>query len=723
MATLVLGALGTVFGGPIGGAIGALAGRQIDARLIGTGTREGPRLKELDVTTSSYGSPLSRHFGTMRVSGTIIWATDLVESKEKSGGGKGRPKTTSYSYSSSFAVALASRPIKRIGRIWADGNLLRGTAGDLKAAGELRIYTGAGDQLPDPLMAAAAGGSCPAYRGCAYVVFEDLQLADFGNRIPALTFEVIADDDEVSSEKLFRSEGVEPAAPMRFSGLTGISHEGGSYAGILSTLDLLYPMQTAIGEGRLLVEAESDPTGQAPLLPDASAWEEGEFGKRTGFARERGNADSALLTGLRYYDVSRDYQPGIQRAIGRSRPAQDSVLQFPGALEPANARSLINRAAQRAEDSREIMQWRLIELDERFRPGTTVRVPGSPGLWTITGWEWREKGVELELKRAARQQRHSVPADGGTAPPAEDWMPSETYLRAFELPGQLVDAGDQPKIYAAVGSPNASWRGAALYANAGGVLDPLGPSGRGQATMAALFAPLAASPSLRYEASSRMEVETVSQDHLFTNCSIDALANGQNRVIVNDEIIQFATADRISPTRWQLSGLLRGRGGTEHLAQAEHAPGSPVTAIDANLIELPLSRFGGGSVSSIAAIGAGDDDPVLSDISNLGRGSLPLSPVHPRIAQLSNGDLRLQWTRRARGSWIWNSATEVPLVEETELYRVGIGSAGNPAMWEVADTHMIVPAGVASSFAGQNVWVRQVGRFGESAALDLILLQ
>ena len=51
------------------------------------------------------------------------------------GGGKGKPKVTTYSYTASFAVALASRPIAGIGRIWADGNLLRGAAGDLKTGG------------------------------------------------------------------------------------------------------------------------------------------------------------------------------------------------------------------------------------------------------------------------------------------------------------------------------------------------------------------------------------------------------------------------------------------------------------------------------------------------------------------------------------------------------------------------------------------------------------
>ena len=56
MATLVFSALGTLVGGPLGGAIGALVGHQIDGAIIGRGMREGPRLKELPVTTASYGA-------------------------------------------------------------------------------------------------------------------------------------------------------------------------------------------------------------------------------------------------------------------------------------------------------------------------------------------------------------------------------------------------------------------------------------------------------------------------------------------------------------------------------------------------------------------------------------------------------------------------------------------------------------------------------------------
>jgi hypothetical protein len=111
MATLVFSAIGTMIGGPIGGAIGTFVGSQIDGAIFGGARREGPRLKELSVTTSSYGTAIPRHFGTMRVPGSIIWATDLVEHREKKGGGKKRPSVTTYTYSASFAVALASRPI------------------------------------------------------------------------------------------------------------------------------------------------------------------------------------------------------------------------------------------------------------------------------------------------------------------------------------------------------------------------------------------------------------------------------------------------------------------------------------------------------------------------------------------------------------------------------------------------------------------------------------
>ena len=104
-------------------------------RPLSVGARSRPWLEDLSVTTSSYGEPLPRHFGQMRVAGSVIWATELVEHSQTSGEAKASRVSQTYSYSTSFAVALASRPISGIGRIWADGKLLRGSAGDLKVGG------------------------------------------------------------------------------------------------------------------------------------------------------------------------------------------------------------------------------------------------------------------------------------------------------------------------------------------------------------------------------------------------------------------------------------------------------------------------------------------------------------------------------------------------------------------------------------------------------------
>lgn len=203
MAALVLSvagaAVGSVFGpiGAIAGRIaGAVAGNLIDHALLGGGndrTVEGPRLADLDLMASTEGAPIPRVYGRVRLSGQVIWATDIeevVSTTTETTGGKGMgasstTTTTTYTYYANIAVGLCEGPIGRVGRIWADGNLL-----DLDGL-VVRTHTGSEDQAADPLIVAKEAGGAPAYRGLAYVVFERLPLAPFGNRIPQLSFEVL----------------------------------------------------------------------------------------------------------------------------------------------------------------------------------------------------------------------------------------------------------------------------------------------------------------------------------------------------------------------------------------------------------------------------------------------------------------------------------------------------------------------------------------------------
>lgn len=327
MATILFSAIGTAIGGPLGGAIGALVGRQVDSAIIGKGSVSGPRLKELEITTSSYGSVLARHFGRMRVPGTIIWSTDLVEASETTGG-KNRPDVTTYTYSVSFAVALSSRPIRAIGRIWADGRLLRGEAGDLKVEGQMRLHTGEEDQQADPLIAEIEGEQrCPAWRGLAYVVFEDLDLSEFYNRIPALTFEIVADESfglaEIVEELVDESD-----ADVALDGLAGLSCEG-PLVDLLGQLDPVFPIDADASGQTMIFARERQQAGPIALPEPAIAVDDGDFGGGAGYARRRGPPRERPLEILRYYDIERDYQPGLQRAPGRPGPGQPLTIEMP----------------------------------------------------------------------------------------------------------------------------------------------------------------------------------------------------------------------------------------------------------------------------------------------------------------------------------------------------------------------------------------------------------
>jgi len=207
MATLVLQTIGSVAGGAVGGPVGSSIGRAlggfggsfIDAALQPHASPRysiGPRLKSMDGITSTEGAGVPRIYGRARIGGQMIWATRFLErvnvsveqtqSQGKGGGGGAQNIRFAYSYSANFAIGLAEGAIAFVRRIWADGSEL-----DLTTL-PIRIYLGTEDQQPDPLIVAKEGAeNAPAYRGLAYIVFEDLALAPFGNRIPQFTFEVV----------------------------------------------------------------------------------------------------------------------------------------------------------------------------------------------------------------------------------------------------------------------------------------------------------------------------------------------------------------------------------------------------------------------------------------------------------------------------------------------------------------------------------------------------
>lgn len=721
MATLVLGAVGTLVAGPLGGAIGALAGRQLDQQIIGSHTREGPRLQDLKASTSSYGQPIAIHAGRVRTAGTIVWATDLVEESETGGGGKGSPKTTSFSYWISFAVLLASHPVERIGRIWADGNLLRGVAGDLKTGGTFRFHAGHADQEPDPLLAAALGERCPAFRGCAYAVFENLDLTDFGNRIPALTFELFAGPATDVFAKLAEPAGMEADPALAIPGLEGFSHEGGGVDTALALLDRAAPLTVDKQCRPPCLRPAGNPSSPASMLGPPFAWSDAEFGSATGERRSRATKDESYGA-LRYYDVDRDYQPSVQHAASRAGTGRALLLDFPASLRADAARAIVQALARENKARESTLLYRTGTIDAGILPGAVVRAPGQAGLWTIAAWEWRDSGVELELERcfanAFVRDDTKPAADPGTGWTPPDRLPAITQLGVFELPWDGTGSSDDRQIYAAVSASAGRWAGASLHVERDGELVPLGISASRRAVTGFTASALPGSSGLLFEPDASLDIVLFDPAMALVSTNLRSIADGDNRLLVGEEILQFRNAEPLGERVWRLSGLLRGRGGTEPAASVGQAAGARATLLDERLVSLS----GNPAVLAATRFAALDSrtDPVVASMEGAGRTLIPLCPVHPRVRQLSDGGMELYWTRRARGMWTWPEQVEVPLVEQAERYEVGAGDTAGPALLQTDRPFATLESGdLAALPPATPIWVRQIGTHARSPALLL----
>jgi len=178
-----------------------------------TRTFEGPRLESFHLQTSRDGAPMARVYGRVRLAGQVIWASRIKEtvSEEPVQSGKGGgPTQRNYSYSISFAIGLCEGEILGVDRLWANGAPLpfRGIVS--------RVYRGTDTQLPDPIISAIEGSDVPAFRGTAYIVFEDFPLDEYGARLPQINAEVIrvppALNDSPRLETMVRGVNLLPAS-------------------------------------------------------------------------------------------------------------------------------------------------------------------------------------------------------------------------------------------------------------------------------------------------------------------------------------------------------------------------------------------------------------------------------------------------------------------------------------------------------------------------------
>jgi hypothetical protein len=544
-------------------------------------------------------------------------------------------------------MAVSRGPISDIGRIWADGRLLRREDGVFLEDTVFRVHS-KGQAEPDPLISAAEGETLvPAYRHLSYVVFEGLDLGPFGNRIPSLSFEVLADEGRVLDwlEELTAPLGarlIGGSAGPAVSGFTAwLDPAGDDIATLLGAAGA----RSGSRDGRLAIVATPTLVGVSvdDIIHDGPDAE--EPGRLTQDPRPSG-------LGLSFSDSERDYQLGWQQEVRGGR-GEAASLSWPLASSASTARAIAARLLQEADAGAERLS---VTLPHRFLTvsvGDHVRF-GDEVSWEITGRDIRGISVRVELRRvAASLFSGAIPTDPGRVleGPAQAAPPTVAVVIEPPMP---ITASVIAGSLLIVASGGDGWRGAEVSLLEGGEEVPVGTVAQLQ-PFGILMTEIAGAPTTIWDERTSLVLDVSAGTGLFQTRSARAILDGGGLLSVGEELIQYREAHSTGPGTVRLTGLLRGRFGT------------PSGAASVGTLVMSVSRTGWAPIQMEAeALGrelpilvAGAGDPVGGSLlvhRMVGAAWAPFAPVHVQTDRLPDGTLVSSWVGRHRANWRWEIA-------------------------------------------------------------------
>lgn len=741
----LLGIAGAAFGSLTGG-VSILQGFQIGSALSSalfprTGpSQEQGRIDEVRLGASSYGSPIPLAYGRARLPGQLIWLSELRESSaSRRVGGKGGGSITSFEYRADFAVALCRGPITAIRRIWANNDVIY-DARDGSAETEnwlpiedVVIYLGSASQAADSTISAAVGaGDTPAYRGTAYIVFNDFDLTRFGNVIPQINVEVETAAEvtlEEVLEDLSAYAGI-AASRVDFSAVAGIIVRGfvaPSESPVTAAFEALE--QAYLFD---LVEVDGGLTAVPYGSGSVEDYDAEEFGLE-------GDEDYVSLTAtqaaevprsleVRYQAESIDFQPATQSArFGHS--AEDAPSLDVAAVlsnDEAATLALIELArqhVQRLAGSTNVLPWAL-----RHAPGDLIRLTwlsGEVRTFKIASLALRGDGAIALSLVEDDPAIYSLTATG-QAPPGSSSGLTEAGDLVYEARGQLPQLADShnnaflpgPLVYLWAGRERNGWSGLQFGNGDDYLSQQAGFSPqlvRVPSTIGATTSSLAAAAAFNvWDETSTVDVQLTS-GALVSRTNLEVY-NGANLCLIGTELISFRTATLLSPGVYRLSGLLRGRKGTEAEGGSLRASGADFLLIEplpfagaegyAAALSAPtyVNRLtGGASAADTTEFRLTEGAALIADIDVPWDDSpfRPYSPAHLKVEVQENGDRLITWVRRVYRQQELFDGGDSPLEYDAERYALAIGGAAAvPASAYRAfgwDTNLLLLGGAAGS--------------------------
>lgn len=384
---------------------------------------------------------------------------------------------------------------------------------------------------------------------------------------------------------------------------------------------------------------------------------------------------------LTYISPAADYEQGSQQATIQSAPTGDVENE-------TLALSLTDDEAKRTALTLLCNTWTgretfdiTLTLDHLdLEPGDNINIVDGSFTHKVRLLRKKVHGimVNFEARSIDVSDFSQVAVGGSTAiDPRVVLEPGPSNLYLMDLP-PLREVDDNAGFYLVVGRTTAMWKGARVYRSSDDITyealaSVLTPSVTGMTATA-----LPAAPTEYMDRKNTLTVN-LDFDGELSSTTWDALMGSANAAVVGNEIIQFQTATLMASKIYQLSGLLRGRMGTEW-AVGTHAIGDTfVLLTSTSNIQRVLdgaSLLGVSKFYKGVSIGGDITDVDAISFTNTGNGLRPWSPAHFRGVHESGGDWTLSWMRRTRFGGSWRDQVDPALNEETEAYIIEFLSSG-----------------------------------------------
>ncbi len=390
---------------------------------------------------------------------------------------------------------------------------------------------------------------------------------------------------------------------------------------------------------------------------------------------------------LSFRDAFAEYQTVSVRStrLGAAGSRQHA-LSFSGSLDPAQGRALLDDWLMRSWTQRETATFFTAEPRADVVPGAVIRLPavGNLSEFLVTGIEEGivRKVTARQIVRGAPSPWNAVTPSGnaGAGIPANG-SPHALFL---DLPAAVGMGPAQDQFRIAIWQK--PWRRQMLFASP----EDTGFVARGAvstpASLGRLVAALPPGFAGRLDRAGSISVELF--DASVASVTTSQLLNGANAVAVRSasgtwEVLQFGSAEEVSPGTWRLTELLRGQLGTSDAMMAGAPIGADFVILDDAVIPAGLQPSEVGLLLNwrIGPSGGDLSDAGFATVVEAGgiRALLPYAPVHLR-GRRSGAGLAMTWIRCGRidaGRW---AAGEIPLAEEVEQYQVTIATAGGATL-------------------------------------------